>query len=69
MVRIEDYFKKGMSEDEYDDALVEFADACEDEGQKIPLWVRMELDEEVVTVPDDLKKALAEIDEEFGVKG
>ena len=69
MVRAEDYFKEGMSAEEYEDALNDFVEACEEEGQQIPLWARMQIDEEEITPPDpELTEALEEIDREFGVK-
>ncbi len=68
-VKEEDFFKENMTAEEFNDALNDFVEACEEAGQQIPLWVRMQLDEEEITPPDpDLVKALEELDKEFGVK-
>lgn len=69
MVKESDYFHKGMTFEERSKAIDEFVEACQKEGQQIPLWIRMQLDEEEVIPPDpELKKALEDIDKEFGVK-
>lgn len=69
MVRAEDYFKEGMSAEEFEDALNDFVEACEEAGEQIPLWARMQMDDEEITPPDpELTKALEEVDKEFGVK-
>jgi len=68
MVKIDDYFKKGMSPKEIKDAAERFAMKCEEEGQPVPMWVRMQLDdEETVTLPPDMEMALKRVDHEFGV--
>ena len=69
MVNEKDYFKEGMDEEEFDKALKDYVAACKKAKQHLPIWVRMQLDEEKVTPPDpDLERALKEIDKEFGVK-
>ena len=75
-VKESDYFHEGMSWEEKMDALQEFVIDCQKAHQPIPLWARMQMDdEESITPPDyknvnvpELKKALEDIDKEFGVK-
>ena len=68
-VKEEDYFRDNMSPDEFEDALNDFVEACEEAGEQIPLWVRMQLDEEEITPPDpELTAELDRIDKEFGIK-
>ena len=69
MVNEKDQFKRGMSPEEYNDALNDFVEAFEEAGEQIPICARMQMDEEEITPPDpELTKALEEIDKEFGVK-
>ena len=69
MVNEKDYFKGNMTPEEYEDALNDFVEACEDAGEQIPLWARMQIDEEEITPPDPkLTEELEKIDREFGVK-
>lgn len=69
MVKESDYFHDGMDAEEFEQAINDFVEACKKEKQPIPMWVRMQLDEENIIPPsDELVKALEEIDKEFGVK-
>jgi len=69
MVDEKDYFKENMTPEEYEDALNDYVEACEEAKEPIPLWVRMQLDDEEIIPPDpELTKELDEIDKKFGVK-
>lgn len=75
MVDEKDYFRDNMDRDDFEKALSDFVEACEKEGQQVPLWARMQLGEEEIIPPDydevndpELQEALEEIDKEFGVK-
>ena len=58
-----------MTPEEFEDALSDFVDACEEAGEQIPLWARMQMDDEEITPPDpELVKALEEVDKKYGVK-
>ena len=68
-VKESDFFHEGMSSKGFEEAVGKYAKACEDAGEQIPIWVRMQMDEEEITPPDpELTKALEEVDKEFGVK-
>lgn len=69
MVRESDYFHKGMTSAERDDAIERYVKACEKANQQIPMWIRMQLDEEEIIPPDpELVKELDKVDREFGIK-
>lgn len=69
MVNESDYFRENMSAEEQEKAMKDFVEACKKEHQQVPIWIRMQMDEEDIIPPSkDLQKALEDIDEEFGVK-
>ena len=69
VVKESDYFHEDMDFEEFQKALKEFVEACKKEKQQIPLWVRMQMDEENIIPPsDELKEELEKIDKEFGIK-
>ena len=73
-VKEEDFFRDGMSGAEWKDALYRFVSACQENHQQVPLWARMQMDEEKIIpnaakpVPgSDFAKAMEDIDREFGL--
>lgn len=68
MVDESKYFHEGMSYEERKRAINDFVEACEEEGEQIPLWVRMEMDEEEIEPPSpELEEVYRQIDEKYGV--